>query len=124
MNTVLNDVMQEAAGALIENLLASETFIHWQQAHICLNEDRHARALLERLSQAQARLREKQTNGGVTQADVDALRAIQQQVQSNKVIMDYAHTQQEAISFLREINQEISQLLGINFASFANRSTC
>jgi hypothetical protein len=38
--------------------------------------------------------------------------------------MTYAQSQQEAIHFLREINDEISQLLGINFASFANHSTC
>ena len=40
------------------------------------------------------------------------------------VIMEYAQSQQEAINFLREINSEISELLGVNFATFANHSTC
>jgi cell fate (sporulation/competence/biofilm development) regulator YlbF (YheA/YmcA/DUF963 family) len=124
MDSILIPLMQEATDALIGNLLASEAFIRYQQAHTYLNEDRQARALLEQLSQSQNSLREKQVNGGVTQADVDALRVIQEQVQSNDCIMDYAHTQQEAINFLREINTEISQLLGINFASFANHATC
>ena len=55
---------------------------------------------------------------------MDELRAIQEQVQKNTVIMDYAGAQQQAVDFLREINTEISQLLGINFASLANHSTC
>jgi cell fate (sporulation/competence/biofilm development) regulator YlbF (YheA/YmcA/DUF963 family) len=124
METKVTPLMQEAADALISNLLASEAFIRYEHAHSRLTGDTQARALLEQLSQAQARLREKQANGGVTQADIDALRAIQEQVQRNNVIINYAQTQQNAINFLREIKDEISQLLGINFASFANHATC
>lgn len=124
METLITPLMQEATDALIGNLLASEAFIRYQRAHTRLNEDRQARALLEQLSQTQTSLREKQANGGVSQADIDALRAIQEQVQRTNSIMDYAHTQQNAINFLREINDEISQLLGINFASYANHATC
>ena len=52
------------------------------------------------------------------------LRLIQQTVLRNTVILDYAQAQQEVVDFLREINGEISQLLGIDFASFANHATC
>ena len=124
MQTVLNPSMQEAAEALISNLLSSEAFIRYQKAQACLKEDRQAQTLLEQLSQAQVDLRKKQANSGVTQAEIDALRTLQEQVQHNKVILTYAQTQQEAVNFLREINNEISQLLGINFASFANHATC
>ena len=126
MQTVLNPSMQEAADALIGNLLASEAFVRCQQAHARLNEDRHRQAhtLLEQLSQAQADLRKKQANSGVIQTEIDNLRTLQEQVQHNNVIMTYAQTQQEAVNFLREINNEISQLLGIDFASFANHTTC
>ena len=124
MQTILNPSMQETADALIGNLLASEAFVCYHQAHTRLNEDRQAHVLLEQLSQAQADLRKKQANSGVKQAEIDALRTLQEQVQNNKVLMTYALTQQETIYFLREINDEISQLLGINFASFANHATC
>src|SRR3990172_8672072 len=124
MQTVLNPSMQEAADALIGNLLASEAFVRYQQAQAYLKEDRQARTLLEQLSQAQADLRKMQSNSGVTQAEIDNLRTLQEQVQHNNVIMTYAQTQQGAVNFLREINNEISQLLGIYFASFANHTTC
>ena len=124
MQTVLTPSMQEATEALISNLLASEAFVRLQQAQARLDEDRQACALLEQLSQAQARLRQKQADGGVTQAEIDALRTLQEQAQGNTAIMTYARTQEDAVNFLRVINGEISQLLGINFASFANHATC
>lgn len=124
MQTVLNPFMQEAAETLISNLLASQAFVRYQRAQTCLNEDSNARSLLEQLSKAQANLRHMQASGSVTQSEIEALHAIQEQVQSNHMIMDYAQAQQQAVNFLREINAEISQLLGIDFASFTNRATC
>jgi cell fate (sporulation/competence/biofilm development) regulator YlbF (YheA/YmcA/DUF963 family) len=67
MNAVITPLVQEATESLINNLLVSEVFVRYQQAQILLNEDRQARALLEQLSHTQASLREKQSNGGVTQ---------------------------------------------------------
>jgi cell fate (sporulation/competence/biofilm development) regulator YlbF (YheA/YmcA/DUF963 family) len=124
MQTLLTPALNEATEALVGNLLASEAFIRYQQARKRLDQDVEARALLDQLARTQANLRQKQVNGGLTQAEIEALRGLQEQVQRNKVVMAYAQTQQQAIDFLREINQEISQLLGINFAAFANHSTC
>jgi len=124
MQTVLSPHLQEATQALIDNLLASEPFLNYPQARRRLNQDAESRTLLEHLSHSQASLRQKQANGGVGQAEVDSLRLLQQRAQRDPVIMDYAKSQQEAINFLREINNEISELLGINFASAANHATC
>jgi cell fate (sporulation/competence/biofilm development) regulator YlbF (YheA/YmcA/DUF963 family) len=124
MQIALSLQLQEATQSLIDNLLASEAFMHYQEAHKLINEDSEARTLMERLSHSQATVRQKQASGNVGQAEIDSLRLLQQRVQRNSVIMKYAQSQQEAITFLREINGEISQLLGINFATFANHATC
>lgn len=124
MKTVLTPSLQEATQALIGNLRASEAFVSYHLAQDRLNADGIALGLLEQLSKTQAGTRQKQSNRSVTQEEIEALRALQEQVQSNHVIMEYAEAQQEAVKFLREINAEISQLLGINFASFATRSSC
>jgi cell fate (sporulation/competence/biofilm development) regulator YlbF (YheA/YmcA/DUF963 family) len=124
MQTVLSPQLQEATQSLIDNLLASEAFVHYQQAHARFNADSEARALLEQLTQSQARLRQKQGKGDVNQAEIDSLRLLQQRVQRNSIIMAYAQSQQEAVNFLREINNEISELLGLNFATFANHAIC
>lgn len=124
MLTTLSPQLQEAAQSFIDNLLASETLMRYQEAHKRINEDEEANTLMERLSNAQATVRQKQASGNVGQAEVDSLRLIQQSALRNPVILDYAQAQQEAVELLRQINGEISQLLGIDFASFANHATC
>ena len=124
MSTTLSPQLLEATQLFIDHLLASEAFMHYQETRKLINEDEEARTLMERLSHAQSTVRQQQVNGNVGQAEVDSLRLIQQRVLRNPTILDYAQAQQEAVESLREINGEISQLLGIDFASFANHSTC
>jgi len=124
-NTVsLPSELYQATDSLIQNLLASEAFLTYQQSLAAMNSDSQAHTLLERLSTHQAELRRKQSANSVTQSDVEELRSIQMQVQANPAIMAYAQSQQDAVNFLREVNQEISQLLGVDFAALAKQSTC
>ena len=109
---------------LIENLLGAEPFILYDRAQTRLNTDRQAMKLLEQLSTGQANIRKQQGNGSVTPQEIEHLRALQNEVRQNQTIMEYAQAQQAAVNYLREINQEISQLLGIDFASLARQSTC
>jgi cell fate (sporulation/competence/biofilm development) regulator YlbF (YheA/YmcA/DUF963 family) len=124
MSTTLSPELQDATQSLIDNLLASEAFVRYQNARDHFNADQEAHDLMDQLAKAQASLRQKQSEGKINQAEIDSLRLLQQRAQQNPVLMVYAQSQEEAVSFLREINGEISQLLGINFASFANHSTC
>jgi cell fate (sporulation/competence/biofilm development) regulator YlbF (YheA/YmcA/DUF963 family) len=120
----LPEELQAAAEALCENLLASEPFVLYNRAETRLIEDSQAKNLLERLSTMQAELRSKQGSGSITQEEIDELRALQREVQQNGTIMAYANAQQGAVNYLREINQEISQLIGVDFASMARQSCC
>ena len=125
-NTNLNQLpdLMAATQALAENLLASEPFALYHQAYTRFDADPQARGLIERLSQAQTDLRRKQASGGVTQAEVDQLRQLQSAAHANRVVVDYAQTQQAAVNYLRTINQEISQLIGVDFASLTKKSSC
>jgi cell fate (sporulation/competence/biofilm development) regulator YlbF (YheA/YmcA/DUF963 family) len=124
MQTQLPPELQEATTALADSLLASEAFGKYNAAQELLNNDKQAHALLEELSKVQANFRLRQSDGAISQADVATLRGIQDKVRNNEVIMHYAQSQQAMLSFLKEINADINQLLGINFASFANHATC
>ena len=124
MQTILSPQLQEATQSLIDNLLASEAFVHYQNARTQFDADNEAHTSMDQLSKLQTRLRQKQTKGNVNQAEIDSLRLLQQRAQHNSVIIDYSQSQQEAVNLLREINGEISQLLGIDFATFANHGTC
>jgi cell fate (sporulation/competence/biofilm development) regulator YlbF (YheA/YmcA/DUF963 family) len=125
-NANLNQLpdLMAATQALAENLLASEPITIDHQAYARFNADPRARDLIQHLSQVQSELRRKQANGGVTQAEVDQLRQLQSEAHANRAVIDYAQTQQAAVNYLRTINQEISQLIGVDFASLAKKSRC
>lgn len=110
---------QLAAAILLDGPVAA-----YQQAIERMNADPEASKLLERFARAQTDLRMGQARNAVTQADVDQIRALQRQVFSNQNIKDYAETQQKAIAYLPLVNQEISQLLGLDFASLAGPASC
>lgn len=113
-----------ATESLAETLLHSEPIRDFHQAEAYLDADPEARTLLERLSSAQNEFRIRQSNGDLTQADIDSLRDLQRQVQANNLIMRFAETQQTAIDYLPEVNKEISQLLGFDFAGMAGPASC
>ncbi len=113
-----------ATEQLAAAILQAKPVAAYQKAIARLNADSEAHALLERFIQAQTDLRVHQARNTVTQADIDQIRALQRQVQSNRTIMDYAEAQQKAVDYLPAVNQEISQLLGVDFASLAGPASC
>jgi len=123
-NFPLPDDILTTAEQLAAAILRATPIAAFQQAKARLDADAHARELLERFSRTQAELRVRQSRNVITQADVDQLRTLQREVQSNQRIMDYAETQQAAIAYLPAVNQEISQLLGVDFASLAGPASC
>lgn len=123
-NSILSPELAEATEALAETLLSAEPIMLYHRAKARLDSDHEALDLLERFSATQRDLRLRQGNGSASQADMDRLQTLQRAVQSNRVIMDYAETQQAAIAYLPVVNQEISQLIGVDFASLAGPASC
>jgi cell fate (sporulation/competence/biofilm development) regulator YlbF (YheA/YmcA/DUF963 family) len=111
-----------AMDALAENLACSEPIVIYQDARARLDTDQEAQTLLNQLGRLQSEIRASQARGTVTQTDVERLRTLQREVQAHPTISNYASTQQAAVTHLREINQEISQLLGFDFAALARPS--
>lgn len=120
----LPDEILTAAERLAAAILGAEPVAAYNRAKARLDGDARARELLERFIKTQSDLRVRQSRNAVTQSDLDELRTLQLQVQSNLTILDYAETQQAAVAYLPGVNQEISQLLGVDFASLAGPSSC
>ena len=113
-----------ATEALAVNVRQSEPFVLYHMAREALESDADAQKLIRQLSETQVRVRINQSQGTVLSSDVEQLRALQGRAQVNRVITDYARTQQSAIASLREVNQTISELLGVDFAALAKQSGC
>jgi cell fate (sporulation/competence/biofilm development) regulator YlbF (YheA/YmcA/DUF963 family) len=55
---------------------------------------------------------------------MDHLRALQSEIRSNRLILEFAEAQQAAIAYLPSINQQISGYIGIDFASLTGSAGC
>ncbi len=116
--------VQEALAALELALLNAEPIVAYTRAQARLDASPEARDVIERLSTAQANLRARQSRNALTQLDIDKVRALQREAQSNRIIMDLIEAQQAANAYLPEVNQEISALLGVDFAALAGPGSC
>jgi len=116
----LDPSVERAAREFALKLRASPPIAAFWQAKARLEADEEAQHLLAELQQRQQALMLKQQIGsGITQAEIDALRRLQWEAQSNPVIMDYVKAQQQALAFVPQVNMEISQLLGFDFGGLA-----
>jgi len=113
-----------AAERLAKAIRAAEPVDSYHRAKARLDGDAHAHELLERLSAAQANLRRRQNDGDITPASLEEVRDLQREVQSTAIIVEFAMAQQEAVAYLPQVNQEISELLGMDFASLAGPGSC
>ena len=116
--------LQEATDRLIYALLGSGPFLAYERSLARLESDAQARGLLERLSMLQVELRGKQGSDRITPTDIEELRSVQSKVRMHPAILEYAQSQQGAVDLLREVNQEISQVLGVDFAALARSGSC
>ena len=114
--------LSEAIESLAVNLLSSAPFLQFQEARKRLDADAQARGLLDDLATAQTELRARQASSLLKQGDIAKLRTLQAEAQANRRITEYIQAQDDAVAYLQETNQEISQWLGVDFAGLARRS--
>lgn len=86
--------------------------------------DAQATALLDEFQRVQSDIRVRQSDGSLTQSDLTRLRQLQSDVHTNPTIAAFSAAEQEAKSYVRQVNLVISDLLGIDFASLGRESGC
>ncbi len=96
---------------------------NYKSAQSKLNADKEAMELIRKLTAARKELNQKQHSGTFTQESLNDYSKIQNEVEKNRTINEYSRAQQEAVQFLKNVNVEISQLIGIDFSSLIKRST-
>lgn len=119
-NTISTTLL-EATSALTENLVQSEPFLRFQEADGKLQTDQEATQLLTEFSELQQKIRTQQRSGSIAENDIKRLRELQYTITTNLAIEEQGLAQETAIAFLREVNQQISNLLGVDFASLTRR---
>jgi cell fate (sporulation/competence/biofilm development) regulator YlbF (YheA/YmcA/DUF963 family) len=110
------------ATQLGEELATISVISNYRATQKKLNEDDNAKEILRKLSAARKELGEKQFSGTITQEILDEYSKIQKEVENNQTIREFSLAQQENVQFLREVNLEISNLIGIDFSSLLPRN--
>jgi cell fate (sporulation/competence/biofilm development) regulator YlbF (YheA/YmcA/DUF963 family) len=108
-----------AADVLGAALARTKIIVAFKEARGRLDVDEHARALLDRMAEADGDARRKQAEGTLTQADIDHVRDIHREASLDPSIKGFVEAQQAATAYLPEVNELISELLGLDFASVA-----
>jgi cell fate (sporulation/competence/biofilm development) regulator YlbF (YheA/YmcA/DUF963 family) len=125
MVSVQNNIsitLLEATSTLGENLVQSEPFLRFHEADRKLQKDQEAMRLLTEFSDLQQKIRDQQHSGAFSESDIKQLRKVQSVISTNDVIQEHGLARETAIAFLREVNQEISSLIGVDFASLTRRA--
>lgn len=121
--TVVPNMLLEATSQLAENLVHSELFLRFQEATRKLQSDNEATVLLTEFSNLQQKLRVQQRSTQTSEKDIQRLRELRRAIMTNDIIQEKELAEKYFVAFLREVNQEISNMLGVDFASLARRSS-
>lgn len=114
-------LLDEALHNLIEQLTHSEAFVRLRSAEQNLMNDQEALTLLNRLAEAQQKVKTQQQSGKPSEEDVNRLQELQLEVSEHPLIQDYEYSREAYIALVRQVNQHISQQIGLDFASLTRR---
>lgn len=115
--------LAEATAALAENISQSEPILHFRDSERKLHADNEAMQLMADFVELQKKIRDQHSLGVISESDIKRLRDYQMAISANNLIQQHTLALQEANDFLKEINMEISNLLGIDFASLTRRGS-
>ncbi len=121
----LQPELEQALQAMTAALKQSPTLRAYNDTLAKMEDDASATQLLDELQQVQADLRRRQANGAIAEADAARLRQLQADVQAHPTIAAFLAADQAAKVYLIQLNQFISDLLGIDFAALGRaKSGC
>ncbi len=116
--------LQAATEKLIETLLCAKPVATYQEAKARYEADVQLQTLIREYRNALDDFRSRQASGSITQAEIDHLRELQRQVQSNDLVVEFSVHQQATAFFLSDVISGLDQLIGIDFTALASPTCC
>ncbi len=121
----LQPELEQAVQALNTALKQASPLQAYNDTLSKMEDDASATQLLDELQRVQSDLRRRQSDGGISEADTARLHQLQADVQAHPTIAAFLAADQAAKVYLVQLNQFISDLLGIDFAALGRpKSGC
>jgi len=108
---------------LANNLAQSEPFLRLKQANRKVESNPQASQLSTEFSLLQMKVRAQQYTSDYSQADVIKLRSLQSLVDKNQTLQEQATALEDALNFLRDVNQLMSGILKMDFGALTRRAS-
>ncbi len=122
-NYLLSQKMLDITAELADKLNQSEPFMLLKTTEATLNANAEAIQLINDITELQQKIKSQNQTTIIPESEFTRYRELQNKIGENEVIQASGIAQENAIAFLREVNQEISNLLGVDFASLTRRSS-
>lgn len=122
MNISLSQSLKDAIRSLAEQIICTQPFRDFENTRSLLSRNTEALQLLERLEEEQRSLSRIALQRDLVDEDFAGIERVRQEALSNPVILAYFQAQDRLVSLLQEVNNEMSTLLGFDFASSAAQS--
>lgn len=122
--TQIPPALRDATEALAASVESSPPFAAYRSAQARLEDDEAAHALLDHLAEVERDVRKRQAEGTLTRDDIDRVRAAQNEAWSAPAVMELTTAQRGAAAYLPQVNDLITELLGVNIAALAGAGGC
>jgi cell fate (sporulation/competence/biofilm development) regulator YlbF (YheA/YmcA/DUF963 family) len=119
VNTSLPEPLKDAIRSLVEQIATTQPFQDFESTRSMLSRNVEALQLLEHLEEEQRSLSRLALQRDLADEDFTAIEEARQKALAHPVILAYFQAQDRLVSLLQEINNEMSSLLGFDFASSA-----
>jgi len=115
-NLILSEEIKSSLQEFAEKLITTSFFQTFQQSRSSLTADQEALDLLQRWNEKQRELSEIASERDLREEDFLEVETIREEIFKNTTLMNYFKAQDELVTFLKEVNRELSNILGFDFA--------
>jgi len=123
-SVLVSPQLRQAAEELAASVLRSAPFTAYAAAQARLEEDEHARALLDAVAQVEWDVRRMQAEGTMTREDIDRLRSVRTLASADPAVVEFETARRGAAAYLPQVNRLITEALGVDVAVLGRAGAC
>lgn len=116
--------LRQAAEELAASIMRSGPFTAYAAAQARLEEDKHARDLLDAVVEVEWDVRRMQAEGTMTREDIDRLRSVRTLASSDPVVVELETARRGVAAYLPQVNRLITEALGVDIAVLSRAGGC
>ena len=113
------DTIATATSEFVAALFEDPAIISFRAAEQNMDQDSDFAQIRDRYNETARVFQQKQADGSLEQEDIAALRELQNRINSHPAALRFIEARDDVASLIQQCNQEISSVLGFDFAAAA-----